>query len=605
MQRTPTRLTRALLGALFLLTQGTLALAQSPAGTADTKIPYEWEVVSTASRKMLEVQRETDACVVNDVPSFFAHAGLAYGDALAAPEPRKDTPVMYGAMQTAGGAMKGRGPASFSSFERLYHVTSAKSFFNFNVSDNWKRLEATKLSEQLGKEVTPDSPEVRNAWEDAVTNGKDIPKKEMLMPDSLALPALSWVTPDPDAAIPGAPDRAQGTDDFFRICHILSLAPEWYPEGLVNMNYAARGKPLLRPVSYDGMLSPLWVQQAPDKPAATGGGATEAFNRDDVRLSEMVSMQAYIVAHAMTDAINETSKKSVSVNLYSVDLHKVAQGSDPATERLGKEQADIVRQVRAARRTADASFKTVVPAPVKPAPQCATRPVKHTMLLPSGRGDLTGPALQTEMARWALGHYVQNRGQRFAAERFDDAMARAPGRMPAVMAAATALLRQSGEPDVLAMAAQLGRASGYRPFYVALIDRLSGKPRPLPAGPGIRTLTLKGDLLLRLEDSMPATDSALARRAVALADREGRPDLRLAMALNQDSGAALLAAFAGATHYAAIDPWLAARAGNRIAQVYPDRLAQAARAAAALPPLARRLFMTAARAARDHRMAAR
>ena len=227
------------------------------------------------------------------------------------------------------------------------------------------------------------------------------------------------------------------------------------------------------------------------------------------------------------------------------------------------------------------------------------------MLLPSGRDDLTGPALQTEMTRWALGHYVQNRGQRFAAERFDEAMARAPARTPAIMAAATALLRQSGAPDVLAMVAQLGRTSGYRPFYVALIDRLSGKPRPLPAGPGIRTLTLKGDLLLRLEDPLPAIDPALARRAIALADREGRPDLRLAIALNKNSGPALLAAFADAAHYAAIDPWLAARAGYRIARAYPGRLAQATRMASALPPLARRLFMAAARAARGPRLAAR
>ena len=98
---------------------------------------------------------------------------------------------------------------------------------------------------------------------------------------------------------------------------------------------------------------------------------------------------------------------------------------------------------------------------------------------------------------------------------------------------------------------------------------------------------------------------ALARRALTLAEREGRPDLRLSMALNKASGAVLLAAFARATHYSAIDPWLTARAGYRIAQAYPARLARATHMAATLPLVARRLFMAAARAARNRRLAAR
>ncbi len=613
MQRTSTELACAALSALFLLTQGAPAQAASPvtpaAGTA-----REWEVVSTASRKMLEVQRESDACVVNDVPTFFSHTGVAYRSALDAPPPSNGTPVMYGVMQTAGKAMKGRGPIYKSTFERLYHVTSAMNFFRFNVSDNWKKAEAEKLSKERGMPVAPGSEAVRAAWEDAVTNGRDI-STDMLMPHSLAMPALSWLTPNARAAIPTAPDRTKGTDDFFSLCRILSLAPEWYPEGLVNMNYLARGSVLVRPVSFDGMLSPLWVQRPPDRPAATGGGAEEAFNHDDIRISKVSSMQATIVTRAMTKAITKSLKEKVSVDAYSVNLDKVAQGSDAATERLGREQTSIVREVRKARREADACFKNVVPPPVKHWPKCAPRPTKSTLLLPSGRHDLAGPALQTEMTRWALGHFVQNRGQRFAAERFDNAMTRAPARTHTIMAAATALLRRSDAPAVLTMVAQLGRTAGYRPFYVALLDRLAGKPRPLPAGPGIRTLTVKGDLLLRLEDPLPANDPALMRRAVALLEREGRPDLRLAIVLNKgsglgsgadlSSGGTLLAAFADATGYQAIDPWLAARAGYRIAQAYPGRLAQATRDAAALPPVARRLFTAAAQAARGNRLAAR
>lgn len=594
MQPISTGLVGAALGAVFLLSQTAVgATASSPTPAAGTA--REWEVVSTASRKTLEVQRESDACVVNDVPWFFERTGAAFHKALLEPAPSNGTPLMYKAMQTAGGAMKGRGPQSASRFDRLYHVTNAISVFTYNVSDNWKMREASRLSKQLGKIVMPDSDEVRAAWEDAITDGHDIPAN-MLMPKSVAMRPLSWVTPDRRMVIPSASNRTQGTDDFFRLCHILSLAPEWYPEGLVNMNYPARGITLIRPVSYDGMLSPLWVQRPPDQPAATGGDAKEAFNRDAVRISKVGPMQAYIVTRAMTAAL----KQSPSINVYSVNLDKVADGGDAATQKLGEQQTRIVRQVRATRRKADAAFKSVVPAPGAPTSQCEPKPRKRALLLPSRRDGLTGPALQTEMTRWALGHFVQHRGQRFAAERFAAAMRRTPARTRAIMAAAAALLRRSDQPDVLAMVAQLGRWSGYRPFYVALLDRLAG--RGLPAGAGIRTLTVKGDLLLRLEDPALAADAALARQAIMLAEREGRPDLRLAIALNRPAAPALLVAFRDAARYQAIDPWLAARAGDRIAHAFPDRLTEATRLAAALPPLARRLFNVAVQ---ESRLAAR
>ncbi len=597
MPRTLTGLACAALGALLLLSHG--AAAQTSPATPVAGTDREWEVVSTASRKMLEVQHETDACVVDSVPWFFERTGIAYHTVLSGGVAHGSTPRMYSAMQTAGGAMKGRGPVSTSTAERMYHVSSAANVFNYNVSDNWKKLEAEKLSTRTGTPVKPDSDAVRAAWEDAVTDGKNIPA-DMLLPDSLAMPALSWVTPDRRMVIPAAASRAQGTEDFFHFCHVLSLAPEWYPEGLVNMSYPAHGTALIRPVSFDGMLSPLWVQRQPSKPAATGGDAPEAFNRDDVRVSQAGPMQAHIVTRAMTAAL----KQSPSVNRYSINLDKVAHGGDRATTRLGEQETSIVRQVRAARRKADAAFASVVP-PAAATAQCEPKPKKRTMLLPNGRDDLDGVALQTEMTRWALGHFLQNPGQRFAAERFAAAMQRAPQRRRAIMAAATALLRRSDRPDVLVMVAQLGRAAGYRPFYVALLDRLAGKPRPLPAGPGVRTLTLRGDLLLRLEDALPGTDPALAGRATARAEREARPDLRLAIALNRGSPARLLAAFADATKYRAIDPWLPARAGYRIAQAYPGRLGDALHAATALRPAARRLFKAAVEAGRDRRLAAR
>ena len=105
---------------------------------------------------------------------------------------------------------------------------------------------------------------MRAAWEDAVTDGKDIPEEHAAAGQPGAAGAVLGDA-GPRMVIPSAPSRAQGTDDFFQLCHILSLAPEWYPEGLVNMNYPAHGTALIRPVSFDGMLSPLWVQRPPEQ----------------------------------------------------------------------------------------------------------------------------------------------------------------------------------------------------------------------------------------------------------------------------------------------------------------------------------------------------
>lgn len=203
------------LGTLSFLTHAAWAQTPQPAPGADS--PYEYQVVSTASRKMLEVQRETDQCVVNAVPKFLRRVAPAY---------RTKAPVMYGAMEAAGKVMAGRGPRCTSMSRTLYHVTGAASFYKYNVSDDWKKKKAQSLSTP-GKPVTWDAPEVFAAWEDDVTDGKDLPA-DMLLPDSVALPALSWVTPDEQAKVAGAATRDDGTKKFFQLCELLSLAPEWY-----------------------------------------------------------------------------------------------------------------------------------------------------------------------------------------------------------------------------------------------------------------------------------------------------------------------------------------------------------------------------------------
>ena len=72
----------AALGALLLLSQRALARRKRRPARR-TPAPHEWEVVSTASRKMLEVQRETDACVVERGPVVLRAHRLAYRTVLS------------------------------------------------------------------------------------------------------------------------------------------------------------------------------------------------------------------------------------------------------------------------------------------------------------------------------------------------------------------------------------------------------------------------------------------------------------------------------------------------------------------------------------------
>jgi hypothetical protein len=581
--------------AIGLICLASMASAQEP--KPNSTVPgaeavFEWQVVSTASGKMLEVQRETDT-VKAAVPQFLQLVATNY--------PGK--PVMYGAMSVAGGTMTGQGPAAPSSYPTMYHVTSASSFYNYNVSDDWKKMTAEKLSRPGQPPVGWQSPEVFEAWKVAVTDGQDIPA-DMTLPDSTGLMPLAWVSPDPRMVRPSSSNRLQGNDDFFVMCHVLSLAPEWYPDGLVNLHYDELNQTMIRPVSFDGMLSPLWVQRPPNQSAATGGDAVEALNKDAVRISAMGPAQAYIVTPEMTKALKQATTEW-PVDAYSEDLNKVAKGDDPAITLLGQEQTSIVEEVRRSRRAADAAFREqTAPPPAMPSAAAVVTAAPRTKVamtnppLPTGQSNLASPkALTDEMVAWAKGNHILNRGERFSAERFRKEAKQSPAAAQAIIEAATALLRNSDDPAVLQMVAQLGPDTSYRPFYEALLDRLEAKRHPLPDAPGLRTKTIRGDLMLRLSDHLPATDPQLSRRAHALLGHAGRHDIRLAMFLEAGRYDMLVATLGEAAGSANLDPWIAARVALAVAREQPERLQEAAAQMARLPAATRDRFMQTVRQA--------
>ena len=48
---------------------------------------------------------------------------------------------------------------------------------------------------------------------------------------------FSWWSPDERLDLPTSSSLDQGNEDFLNVCQILSLAPEWYKDGLVSIEY--------------------------------------------------------------------------------------------------------------------------------------------------------------------------------------------------------------------------------------------------------------------------------------------------------------------------------------------------------------------------------
>jgi hypothetical protein len=329
-----------------------------------------------------------------------------------------------------------------------------------------------------------------------------------------------------------------------------------------------------RPVSFDGMTSPLWVQRPQDTHAATGGDALETLNATAIDLSSCYPLQTYIVTDAMTAAL----QTSPSVNIYSVDLSKVSSGGTPEQQQLAKEEISIVEQVRRARTQADKGFRnessgTNVFSPLAMASsRGGDAPVMPRVPVPRKRSYNSIAELKTQMEAWAKAGLVEHRGQRFPAERFQKEAKQSPQAAQAIIEAATELLAESNDARVLLMVAQLADNTAYRPFYESVTSRLE---KGVPDAKGIRSSTLREDLLRRLTDRVPATDPDLSSRAHALLRREGRPDLRLAMLNYFDPKSEIVDVLREVCQKPA-NPSLIANAVGHIAMRSPERLSEAA-----------------------------
>jgi hypothetical protein len=162
-----------------------------------------------------------------------------------------------------------------------------------------------------------------------------------------------WWSPSERLALGSSGSRYKGDRDYFTVCQIVSLAPDWYPWGLVGFNYpSANGAQLKRPEPYDG-ANPLWVQRPADHPARTGGGAREMLLGTAVTVADAGPVSAWIPTAEIVDAL----QKAPQVNDYADDLllaWKNAQ-TQPA-KRVAFWQTTVVEQCRASRDKANRAF---------------------------------------------------------------------------------------------------------------------------------------------------------------------------------------------------------------------------------------------------------
>lgn len=201
----------------------------------------------------------------------------------------------------------------------------------------------------------------------------------------------------------------------------------------------------------------------------------------------------------------------------------------------------------------------------------------------------TDPQVQSIIDRLRRTAGVATRQHRHPAEQHR-ALAHDPASAPLLTEAARVLLANSHDPAELELVAHLELAPTAE-LYAALLARLRDAAT-LPSGQGLRTGTLLGDLLERLIVWLPPGRDDLANEALALLDRAGTPEQRLALASRRDDAKAIIDRLAALPDRELHDAWLRALALLRVTQLAPDQVLAVARTLARTSEPERRRITT-------------
>lgn len=312
---------------------------------------FEQASVSAASRLILELQRATTTAVLAAQSSWLAATSKLL-DSSANPSSN-----LYAAMTTAANEFGALGDTPREAAAVLHHASGADGLYTYNVSTNWKRTMAIALGLDPNDPkvyADPGSP-VYLAWADQVGNAGTPIDPTMLVGTSLVNTAdsWSWWSPDSRLDIASSHSREQGNADYFTVCQIVSLAPDWYPWGLVGFTYRPPADTLRkRPEPYDG-ANPLWVQRPANESARTGGEAIEVLIGSEISIAQLDGIPAWMP----TQSILAVIQKAPGVNDYADDLLIAWQGVETEDQqRVAFWQTTVVEQCRTSRAKSDAVF---------------------------------------------------------------------------------------------------------------------------------------------------------------------------------------------------------------------------------------------------------
>jgi hypothetical protein len=310
---------------------------------------FETGTVTAASNLIEELQRATNPAVLAAQGLFFA--------AVSAQLVELEAPNLYAAMVHATSGLHALGETDTDTFPVLYHAAGANGFYLYNVSTSWKMATA------LANGLDPFNPAVWSTagspvyliWADEVGNSSAPVDTSMLVATSSVNDAngCGWWSPADRLALGSSGSRDQGNHDYFKVCQIVSLAPDWYPWGLMGFNYQTQGNAQLkRPEPYDG-ANPLWVQRPANHLARTGGGAREMLLGTGITIANVGPISAWIPTDEMVDAL----LRAPIVNDYANDLLLAWQNAQTQPEkRVAFWQTTVVEECRVSRQQADRAF---------------------------------------------------------------------------------------------------------------------------------------------------------------------------------------------------------------------------------------------------------
>jgi hypothetical protein len=310
---------------------------------------FERATVTAASNLIEELQRTTNAAVLAAQGLFFTSVAVQLEG--------KNAPDLYEAMTTAASGFQALGNADTETFPELYHAGGAERLYQYNVSTSWKKTTAQAHGLNPNNPLVyklPGSP-VYWIWAKEVANSTaPIPESMLVQTSSVnESGSWSWWTPSERVALGSSGSPSKGNEDYFTVCQVVSLAPDWYKWGLVGFNYVpADGALLKRPEPYDG-ANPLWVQRPADVPARTGGGAPEVLLGSPVTIAEVGPISAWIPAEEIIFALQEAP----SVNHYADNLLLAWKKAKTDSKiRVAFWQTTVVEECRLARAAADRAF---------------------------------------------------------------------------------------------------------------------------------------------------------------------------------------------------------------------------------------------------------